>query len=62
MGRELRTYEHDSLFRRWDHRILIQPVDTAYARYLDEVTIDAGRLNPLLRPLVTLFYRHRQRR
>ena len=61
-AREIRTREHDTLFRRWDHRIVVQPLDSARSRYLDDVTIDAGRLTSLLRPLVTLFYRHRQRR
>lgn len=60
--REIHTREHDRLFRRWDHRIAVQPLDSAQSRYVDDVTIDAGRLTPLLRPLVTVFYRHRQRR
>lgn len=49
-------------FRRWDHRISVEPDGPDATRYTDSVEFDAGILDPLLLPLVKDFFRHRQRR
>jgi len=61
-ARELQTRERSPLFRRWDHRITVEPVDARRARYVDEVEVDAGWLTPLAAALALVFFRHRHRR
>ena len=49
------------LIRRWDHWIAIGP-DGEGTRYLDEITIEAGPLTPVVARFAYMFYAHRQRR
>lgn len=60
--RTLHDHGSSRFFRRWEHRISLQPDGPDATRYTDRVEFDAGMLNPLLLPLVTDFFRHRQRR
>ncbi len=61
---ERKLHDHGSspFFRRWDHRISVEPGGPAASRYTDRIEFDAGLLNALLLPLVKSFFRHRQRR
>lgn len=60
--RELHDHGSSPFFRRWEHRISVEPDGPAASRYTDRIEFDAGVLNPLLLPLVKRFFRHRQRR
>jgi hypothetical protein len=50
------------LARTWDHHVRIEPTPDGATRYEDRVTVDAGRLTPLVALFARLFYAHRQRR
>lgn len=60
--RTIRTHEHGGVLRRWDHDLHAEPVDASRCRYRDTVTIDAGRLTPLVTVLAAGIYRYRHRR
>ena len=60
--RTLRTHEHGGVLRRWDHTLHVEPVSDGVCRYRDTVTIDAGRLTPVVAVMAVGIYRHRQRR
>jgi hypothetical protein len=66
-SRTLRTHEHGGVLRRWDHVLHAEPVsdpgaDGPRCRYSDTVTIDAGRLTPVVAATAVGIYRYRQRR
>ena len=61
-SRTVRTHEHGGVLRRWDHTFHVEPVTDRTCRYGDTVTIDAGRLTPLVAALGVAFYRYRHRR
>ncbi len=42
--RRLRTDESSRLLRRWEHEIVVEPVDAGSCRYTDRLTVDAGVL------------------
>ena len=50
------------LFMKWDHWIIVQPLDASVTRYTDRVEFTAGFLTPLLIPFVRNFFRYRQER
>lgn len=58
----LRDNGHGPLARVWDQRITLHPAGAGRTRYTDEVTIDAGRLTPLVTAFAAGFYWWRQRR
>lgn len=58
---ELRDNGHSKLIRKWDHRILLHPVEGG-THYTDRVEIEAGILTPFIWAFASVFYRHRQRR
>lgn len=60
----IETHEHGGVLRRWDHTLHVEPVpgDPHRSRYSDTVTIDAGRLTPLVARVGVGIYRYRQRR
>jgi len=60
--RAIQSREHDTLVRRWDHRISIEPRGESRAFYRDEIEIDAGFVTGLVWAWASMFYRHRQRR
>lgn len=59
--RYLRDNGFGPLIKRWDHWIAIAPEDGG-TRYLDQVTVDAGPLTPVVAAFARIFYAHRQRR
>lgn len=59
--REIVSAEHGGPIRTWSHLIRITPEGTG-SRYLDEITIDAGALTPLVAAFAHAFYRYRQAR
>jgi hypothetical protein len=61
-SRTIRTHEHGGPLRRWDHVLHAEPVGPGRCRYSDTVTIDAGRLTPLVAALAVAIYRYRHRR
>jgi len=46
----------------WNHRIIIEPIDSSSVRYTDEVEIGAGWKTPFVYLWVSCFYAHRQRK
>lgn len=60
--RTIRTQEHGGVLRRWDHVLHAEPLEDGRCRYSDTVTIDAGRLTPVVAALAVGIYRYRQRR
>lgn len=60
-ARYLRDNGFGPLIKRWDHWIAIAP-EAGGTRYLDQVTIDAGLLTPVVAAFARTFYAHRQRR
>lgn len=59
--RYIRDNGYGPLIKRWDHWIAIGP-ERGGTRYLDQVTIDAGVLTPIVATFARAFYAHRQRR
>jgi hypothetical protein len=62
--RTIATHEHGGVLRRWDHVLHVEPdpEDPGRSRYSDSVTIDAGRLTPLVARMAVGIYRYRQHR
>lgn len=62
--RTIDTHEHGGVVRSWDHRLHVEPLpgDPARSLYSDTVTLDAGRLTPLVARGAIGLYRYRQRR
>lgn len=60
--RILRDNGHGRFFRKWDHRIFVEPMADGRTRYTDELDFDAGVLNAIAKPIVREFYQHRQAR
>lgn len=58
----LQTRERGGPFKKWNHRMTVEPIDLATCRYTDHIVFDAGWLNPLAHVFVRRFYRHRHRR
>jgi hypothetical protein len=56
------THEHGGPLRAWDHTLEVEPAGPGRSRYRDTVTIDAGRLTPVVAALAVGIYRYRQRR
>jgi hypothetical protein len=59
--RFVRDDGYGPLIERWDHWIAVGPEGEG-TRYLDQVTIDAGALTPLVAAFARVFYAHRQKR
>lgn len=61
--RFVRDNGYGPLVSRWDHWIAIGPDPAGHGtRYIDQVTIDAGVLTPVVAAFARVFYAHRQRR
>ncbi|KPP86975.1 hypothetical protein [Erythrobacter sp. HL-111] len=59
----VRDNGYGPLIRQWDHWIAIGPDPGGRGtRYIDQVTIDAGVLTPIVAGFARSFYTHRQRR
>jgi len=61
-ARTLTSRERGGLLRRWDHAIIVEPIDDRSCTYRDTVTIEAGPFTPLVAAYAHWFYRVRQRR
>lgn len=59
--RFLRDNGYGPLIKRWDHWIAIG-TEEGGTRYLDQVTINAGPLTPVVAQFARAFYAYRQRR
>ncbi len=46
----------------WNHRIIIELIDSSSVRYTDEVEISAGGKTPFVYLWANMFYAHRQKR
>ncbi len=60
--REILSQERGGFIRAWNHRIHIEPENTARCRYTDEIEIRAGVLTPLVWAFAHLSLRYRQLR
>lgn len=60
--RTLVSRESGGLLRRWDHDIIVTPIDDDTCEYRDRIDIDAGLLTPLVLLYARWFYGVRQRR
>jgi hypothetical protein len=60
--RTIRTAEHGGVLKRWDHVLHAEPLGDGRCRYSDTVTLDAGRLTPVVAAVAVRLYRYRQRR
>lgn len=61
--RFVRDNGYGPLIRKWDHWIAIGPDPFGHGtRYIDQVTIEAGVLTPIIAAFARVFYGHRQRR
>ena len=60
--REILSQERGGFIRAWNHRIHIEPENTARCRYIDEIEIRAGILTPLVWAFAHLSLRYRQLR
>ncbi|MEQ8410331.1 MAG: hypothetical protein RIC51_04220 [Erythrobacter sp.] len=59
----VRDNGYGPIIRQWDHWIAIGPDPGGTGtRYIDQVTVDAGALTPLIAAFARIFYAHRQRR
>lgn len=61
-ARSVRDLGRSPLFSVWDHTILLEPEGEDATRYTDEIRFETWLPMALARPIVTDFYRHRQRR
>jgi hypothetical protein len=61
VARTIATHEHGGILRRWDHTLAVEPSGPGRARYRDTLTIDAGRLTPVVAAIATAIFRHRHR-
>jgi hypothetical protein len=62
VAREIQSRESDSLIRRWDHLVRVQPTSDGWTHYRDEIIIEAGWVTFFVWLFAQWFYRHRQRR
>ena len=60
--RTLSSQEKGGLIRKWNHDIVVTPVNESQCEYLDRIEISAGLLTPLIVVYAHWFYRMRQRR
>jgi hypothetical protein len=58
----LRDNGYSALIKRWDHHILIDPIDGDNALYTDRIEIEAGLLTPFVWAFASVLFWHRQRR
>ena len=58
----LRSQERGGPIRRWNHDIVVTPVDGSRCSYRDRIDIDAGVLTAVVVGYARWFYRTRQRR
>ena len=61
-GRSVRDLGRSPLFKVWDHTIILKPEGETATRYTDEIRFETWLPMMLARPIVSDFYRHRQRR
>lgn len=61
-ARCLSSREHGGMLRRWDHDILVEPLDARSCRYTDRIEIEAGFVTPVVVLWARWFYAMRQRR
>lgn len=59
---EMQSDEGGGLVRSWRHLITVTPEGSQACRYVDEVSVDAGWLTPVVAAWATVFYAWRQRR
>ena len=58
----LSSQEGSGLIRRWNHDIIVTPLDEASCEYRDVIDIDAGIFTPAIALYARWFYYMRQRR
>ncbi|MBI1238865.1 MAG: hypothetical protein GC199_05930 [Alphaproteobacteria bacterium] len=58
----LRDNGRSRLFRRWDHRIIVETDGNGHTRYTDLIDLDAGWLTTPAALFVRSLFAHRQRR
>ncbi|CAB4557096.1 MAG: hypothetical protein F2545_02995 [Actinobacteria bacterium] len=61
-SRTLTSQERGGVVRKWNHDIVVTPVNESQCEYLDRIDISAGLLTPLIVVYAHWFYRMRQRR
>jgi len=61
-SRTLSSREKGGVVRRWDHDIIVTPVDDRSCIYRDRISIDAGVFTPFVAIYARCFYAVRQRR
>lgn len=61
-SRTLSSREKGGVVRRWDHDIIVTPVDGRSCSYRDRIRIEAGLFTPLVTLYARWFYSVRQRR
>ncbi len=59
--RRIRDNGRRMMIRTWDHMIEIKP-SGMQTHYVDQITVEAGILTPLVASFAKAFYAHRQRR
>ena len=57
--REIRSREHGSLVKAWNHTLTFEPVSPTSCRYTDTVDLHAGLRTPLVALFAHLIYRYR---
>ncbi len=59
----IRSFEHGSLTRQWNHTIRVQPAKDGHTQYMDILEIEGvWGMTWLITAFAWLFYKHRQRR
>lgn len=61
-NKEIRTHEHGSLTKIWNHTIRVEGLSETTVHYTDEIEIRAGILTIIVWAFAHFFYRHRQRK
>ena len=61
-GMTLSSRESGGLLRRWNHDIVVRPINNAWCNYTDRIDIDAGIFTPVVAGYARWFYKMRQRR
>jgi hypothetical protein len=62
LRRELLTEESGTLVKTWNHRIILRTDAQGRTLYSDALSLDAGRLTPVVWVFAQTFYRYRQLR
>jgi len=60
--RHMQTRERSRLLQRWDHEIVVQPLDARSCRYTDRLVLEAGAATPIAGLAAGLLFRYRHHR